>query len=471
MKKIKILLISLASSLASFAADFDITSGQLEGMIAGGKINEETLKLKGNIDARDLAAIEKLPAMVKQLDLSEVTIDALTMPTRKYFGRTLFHEGEIPAYTFFKSEINRLILPPSVSAIGEGAFAGSEISSIVIPEGVTAIGDYAFYGCPALTAVSLPSTLTSIGKGAFGNCYSLQTLDLSGTQVSELPEKAFAGAVMLESVSFPAAGLRKVGREAFSHTRISSLTLTTVQEFDAYALSGMPFLEELAINPSASIADGLLMDNISLATLTGMPEAVPDYFAANCESFETSNMGSALTLGRYSFANTSAPGELILPASLTAISRGALSGLSSIESIDATQLDGNLPEVDETSFEGLVPGDILLFVKEDYADLWKAHPVWSLFKVTANGETGIDQLPAAGAADITIALRGNIVVVESESAIADVKVFTTDGRIAFAASPGKPSVEISTDLLPSGVVIVAASDVDGNVRNTSLLLR
>lgn len=471
MKKIKIFLLSLASSIGAIAADIDVTPGQLESLLGDAKDQTE-LKLKGIIDARDLAALEKLPGTVKNLDLSEVKIASLSMPDRKYFGRTLFSEGEIPAYTFFKSGVTTLLLPSETSIICEGAFAGSNIEQIVIPEGITALGDYAFYGCPNLTSVTLPSTLRTIGKGAFGNCMELKTLDLSNTAVTEIPERAFAGSMELKELKLPAS-VRKVGREAFTHTAIESLNLSGATEFEPYALSGMPFLAELTINPEAELGDGLLMDNTSLSSLTGVPELVPAYFAANCGSLATSTLNNASELGAYSFANTLSPeeGTLIIDGSITAIRRGALSGLNGIEKIDVCALEDRIPEVEENSFEGLNQQDIVLWVTDDSFEKWEADPVWSLFMVKSANKTGIDEIGAESTDNISIALRGGMIVVESPSVISDVRIYTTDGRIAYVASPWQERVEIETASLPSGILIVAASDEDGNAKTVSLLVR
>lgn len=470
MKHIKIFLISLASSFAALAADIDVSSGQLEGILSDKDFKEEVLRLSGTLDARDLAALEHLNSEVKTLDLSEVKIVSLTMPNRRYFGRTLFSEGEIPAYTFFKSQLESLILPRDISLICEGAFSGSNIKEIVIPEGVTTIGDYAFYGCNNLKSVTLPSSLKTIGKGAFGNCTALESINLGTTGVTTLPERVFAGAVNLSEVVLP-AGLSTVGRETFSHTAIKSLNLGGVAQFDAYALSSMPFLESLSINPDADITDGLLMDDISLVSLTGVPEFIPDYFAANCGSLDTQvALGNASSIGRYSFANNAAT-ELILPGFLTSIERGALSGLTSLTRIDATALDSSIPSVDETTFEGLEQPDIELLVSDESFDAWKGHPVWGLFNVMSQEMTGVEGVAPDDATGVSIRLAGNMVVIESDATVNDVRVYTADGRIAFVASPGQPRVEIETASLPQGLVIVAAGDSEGNASTVSLLLK
>ena len=469
MKHIKIFLLSLASSISALGADITVSPGQLEGLLEGVK-NQTELRLRGSIDARDLAALENLSTGIKSLDLSSVTINGLIMPTRKYFGKTLFKEGEIPPYTFFKANTSTILLPANMTIVGEGAFAGAEITEITIPSGVTTIEDYAFYGCPNLKKINLPSTLTYIGKGAFGNCLALETVDLSESSITEIPDRAFAGAVMLEAVKLP-AGVKKVGREAFSHTRINSLNLSNVSEFEAYALSSMPFLTSLSINPDAEIGDGLLMDDISLASLTGMPEFVPDFFAANCSEYEVSGMKNASTLGKYSFANTKTPEALVIGSRLSKIDRGALSGLSGITKIDVVALEGNLPSVDEFSFEGITPADIILLVNDDFINLWKSDPIWGTFQVQPGGLTRIEEIESDDNKGINIAYRQGIITVDSASAISDIRIFTAEGRTAYVASPATVHAEIETDNLPAGILVVTATDEDGNTTTLSLYMK
>lgn len=471
MKKIKIFLLSIASSIGAMAADIDVRPGQLEGILNGDEAKGQTeLKLRGSIDARDLAAMESLPEGIETLDLSEVSIASLTTPSRKFFGRTFFKEGEIPAYAFFKSGVKTLRLPVGVSEINEGTFAGSDITAIVIPDGVESIGDYAFYGCPDLESVVLPASLKSIGKGAFGNCRSLKAVDLSATGVTEIPERAFAGSTSLETVSLPSA-VSRVGREAFSHTAVKALSLTGVTEFEAYALSGMPMLEELALGRDAAVSEGLLMDDISLHSLSGVPELLPDYFAANCGQLDAEIAGNAESLGRYSLANTKAPEVLILPAYFEHIGRGALSGLGSITKIDVTALENRVPEVDEFTFEGIDPTQIVLWVDDAAFDAWESHPVWHLFKVMSTEQTGVDEIGADVSGSLSISVAGGMLVVESPAVVDDVRVYTADGRLVYVSSPSRERVEIEISSLPSGVVVVAAADRQGGAKTVSFLMK
>ncbi|MEE0997448.1 MAG: leucine-rich repeat domain-containing protein, partial [Paludibacteraceae bacterium] len=66
------------------------------------------------------------------------------------------------------SSLSSVVIPASVTAIGDRAFDGcSSLSSVVIPDSVTTIGDDAFEGCSSLSCVTLPKCLNKIGRNPF----------------------------------------------------------------------------------------------------------------------------------------------------------------------------------------------------------------------------------------------------------------------------------------------------------------
>ena len=50
------------------------------------------------------------------------------------------------------------------------------IESVIIPDSVTSIGDRAFYGCSGLTSITIPDSVTSIGENAFCDCSGLTSI-------------------------------------------------------------------------------------------------------------------------------------------------------------------------------------------------------------------------------------------------------------------------------------------------------
>ena len=76
---------------------------------------------------------------------------------------------------FKNAEIITVIIPDSVTSIGDQAFSGCRsLTSIIIPDSVTSIGDFVFSCCSALTSVIIPDSVSSMGYDVFCNCEKLQ---------------------------------------------------------------------------------------------------------------------------------------------------------------------------------------------------------------------------------------------------------------------------------------------------------
>ena len=85
-----------------------------------------------------------------------------------YYAHHLFIDGE---------EIKDLVIPNSVTSIGNSAFAYClGLTSVTIGNSVTSIGNYAFYGCHGLDFVTIPASVSSIGNVAFAYCSGLSSV-------------------------------------------------------------------------------------------------------------------------------------------------------------------------------------------------------------------------------------------------------------------------------------------------------
>lgn len=61
---------------------------------------------------------------------------------------------------YCNSSLKDIIIPPSVTSIGMGAFQMcSSLKEINIPYSVTEIGENAFYGCYSLNKITIPSCI------------------------------------------------------------------------------------------------------------------------------------------------------------------------------------------------------------------------------------------------------------------------------------------------------------------------
>ena len=86
--------------------------------------------------------------------------------------------------------MRNLVIPDSVTSIGDRAFSGCcSLESLVIPDSVTSIGDYAFSDSFSLESLVIPDSVTSIGNEAFRGCNFPN--DLKQELISRFGEKIF----------------------------------------------------------------------------------------------------------------------------------------------------------------------------------------------------------------------------------------------------------------------------------------
>ena len=65
------------------------------------------------------------------------------------------------------SSLTSIIIPNSVTSVGNGVFSKTNITNITIPDSVTNIGEFTFNHCSSLTSVTIGNGVTSIGDLAF----------------------------------------------------------------------------------------------------------------------------------------------------------------------------------------------------------------------------------------------------------------------------------------------------------------
>lgn len=97
---------------------------------------------------------------------------------------------EIPAtvtdmglYAFEECSVESIVIPGSLTAIGDHMFAHCEnLTKVILQEGVEEIGDNVFSKCGNLKEISIPKSVKTIGDIAFNKCENLSDVYYSGTE-------------------------------------------------------------------------------------------------------------------------------------------------------------------------------------------------------------------------------------------------------------------------------------------------
>ena len=114
---------------------------------------------------------------------------------------------------FFECGIQSIILPPNITSLDARCFSGCSVNSITLPLHLERIDNNCFFNCQNLISIDIPSSVTHIGMFCFSYCNLLQSIDIPNG-VSELPEGCFNHCISLANIKLP-RDLRAIGSTCF----------------------------------------------------------------------------------------------------------------------------------------------------------------------------------------------------------------------------------------------------------------
>ena len=172
--------------------------------------------------------------------------------------------------------IKEIIIPNSVTSIGEGAFGMcTNLEKITIPSSIKSIGDYAFDSCTTLKEIIIPNSVTSIGKGAFAECTSLTAITIPNS-VTSIGSHTFQGCTKLKEISL-GKNITSIGAAAFYEcTSLEKITIpNSVISIGEYAIYGCTNLKEISLEnniTSIGVAAFANCKNLNTINYTGTQE-------------------------------------------------------------------------------------------------------------------------------------------------------------------------------------------------------
>lgn len=311
----------------------------------------ESLTIKGGLNAVDIAYLtsgKDKVAMIETLDLSDVTlipsdesyktIRVGSAPGGAYGYRYNIYYISNTYKTFTESRSNglggsnvydhifcndlsgafyensafeKVILPKSLSNVGDYIFSNSTLKDVILPKNAKNIGKQAFRYCNSLEKVELPSNLIAIESQAFYETSALKELSLPAT-VKSIKNEAFSSSGI---TSINLENVESIGNEAFAHAKnlvcdINLSKLDTIQDGTFYdtnisSVVFSPNLKSIGDDAFRRGNDASIYPKFKSLELPESVEVIGEYAFYYCHNLTDVKIPNSIQqIGAYAFYGT-----------------------------------------------------------------------------------------------------------------------------------------------------------------------
>ena len=321
------------------------------------------------------------------------------------------------------TEITNLVIPNSVTTIGELAFFGcSGLTSVSIGNSVTTIGELSFSGCSGMTSLSISNSVTTIGSYAFEECSGLTFVNIPNS-VTTIGEAAFIGCIGMTSVSI-GNGVKSIGERAFACEYLEKVIVKDIAAYcgirfeDSYS-NPLYFAAHIYSDENTEIKNLVIPNSVTTigektfsgcsgltsVTIPNSVTTIGDEAFANCSSLASMTIPNSVTaIGSYAFSECSGLTSVTIPNSVTTIGDKAFSGCNNLAEI--VSLIEKPFSISSSVFSNNTLNNATLYVPIGTLDVYNSTNGWKSFVwIEEKSQTGIS---AAKTGDSKPTVRYNL---------------------------------------------------------------
>ncbi len=440
-----ILLLTLVTATTVRGQSYYVSRGQLakERVLPA---NASTITINGSVDASDLDYMTEAIESLGTLNLSGVTVVAYR-GKRVGANITASAANTLPAGIFAGLKASHIILPASLTVIGDGAFMESQLVDIALPARVKTVGRAALSRCPNLREVTIPASVTALPDALLEGCEALTDISLpAGLQT--IGSRAMLGCTSLTGISVPAS-VTSIGDEAFALSGLDAIDLSKcsgLRTIGNRAFSTCTHLESATLPSSATkLGEGIFFECQALTAVKLPSEAVtiPPLTLKGADNLSAIDLPENVeTIGTLAMAGMNSVEAVTLPGTLTHISDGAFEGWTSLSEVHANDLT-TVPTLGEDIWGGVDQSRATLYVPEEMENTFVSTPQWQEFAISQSSITRLPELDSESR--ITAGFEGTTLVVTTTEPLQSVTLYSLDGRtLARIADSGTETVRIDT---------------------------
>jgi hypothetical protein len=170
-------------------------------------------------------------------------------------------------------EVKKVVVERGVTSLGRDAFNGCRnLAEVILPDTLTRIGECAFQGT-ALTNIAIPESVSEFGYQAFEGCQALSSVNLPGG-LTEIPNNLFKACTNLTSIEIP-EGVTRIGTGAFLATGLTELVIPEGVSVIEYGFIDMTSITSLTLPASLTQWDSSNLPSV-MTDVTFLGDATMD---------------------------------------------------------------------------------------------------------------------------------------------------------------------------------------------------